>query len=1374
MMSKKLRVILALTVVFVLAFVATVYAESKTQAWVYGDVRLRTDVSTVHLGDEYTYIITIENQEYATEVWENVVVTDELPHELGYLSNKVVDGSGSSGSVDVSVEGKIVNINCKDIIIGGTVIIEIKVKATAFAGGENYINNMAVAQSDNYPIIRDYSSVYYEPDATIEVSYIAARPGETVDVTYSIKDNTAGFCKLEFDLPYDRAIYEPISANPGSMLESTFFKAEPNNVTDIMRIIYSGPSEVVGDGLLFTVTYQVAATAPHTGDYSLSFEKIKAQRKDSFGNFVDLVWGVDPGCLVIGLIGDVNADGMITPEDAWLILIMWAGLIDWTPRALLLGDINGDGMVNSTDGVLTLWMVVGGHPAPAPPESLEDEPEPVIVVSSVTARPGSTVDITYRIRGNTAGFTNLEFELPYDSRAYYPVTVTPYGALGTPFFACNPNYNAGIMRIIFISDEGVVGDGLLFTVTYRINANALSSNRIRYCPLDMTVLKAQCMSYPLGGIIYGDLDMQVDQGYLIISPGTDIKYIVTFDAGDHGTMKPSPASERVSYGETVTAVPDIEGDPGYEFAGWKSSLGGVYDEEAVKSYPITDDITFTAVYTKINDAAVVFIYNGGVDDDGCTMKVISGLPDTHYTIPTVTRTGYTFNKDWQPDPSGGVLGTFGEAGSSITYTAQWIVNTYSVTFDAGENGTIEPADHTEEVNYGANVGTVPDVSPNTGYVFICWQSDEDGSVYTADGVRNYPITKEVTFTAQYTQASNATVIFIYNGGTARRLGSSYVSGRPGTTYRIPEPERIGYVPNGWSPATPSRTFGAAGSVTTYTAQWTAVEYNVIFKPGDHGNIISDPASEKVGHGGTVSGVPDIEADTGYVCIGWRCNLGGIFYDTEAVKSYIVTEGITFTAQYTDSDNATVFFNYKGGTVDGETFSLIIGKPGTMCVIPNPGRIGYSLYGWLPELPEEPSITLGVAGSVTSYAARWTVNSYTVTFEAGSNGKMTPENYSDEVDHGDSVRIVPTITEDSNYTFLGWLKKNGGGSYYSSEDILDMPIVGDVTFVAQYSYVTPTGGGRKYVEATLICKGVDKDSGAVLYNDSKKVFVGDTEKVIAMDVRGYALDAASDRVQSITIKADGNEIIFYYNRTNEPLVVVDDEEPKEGQVDPPEERKVQPPSGKITEKLETEEHIPYINGYPDGSVRPNGKITRAEVALIFWRLLIAPDKNDTVTATFNDIKGDEPYAQAVKYLARIDILRGYKDGSFKPSQEVTRAEFAAIAGRFDDLVGRAGNPFTDIAETHWAYAYIVSAYMKGWVRGYPNGEFRPQNNITRAEVVKIINCMLGRGIKLADLPADLPGYTDLTSPHWAYCEIMEATVSHQCERHPDGWEIWRLQ
>ncbi|MDR2712201.1 MAG: S-layer homology domain-containing protein, partial [Clostridiales bacterium] len=241
-----------------------------------------------------------------------------------------------------------------------------------------------------------------------------------------------------------------------------------------------------------------------------------------------------------------------------------------------------------------------------------------------------------------------------------------------------------------------------------------------------------------------------------------------------------------------------------------------------------------------------------------------------------------------------------------------------------------------------------------------------------------------------------------------------------------------------------------------------------------------------------------------------------------------------------------------------------------------------------------------------------------------------------------------------------------------------------------------------------------------------------------------------------IKSGNNIITFHYNYT----------------VEPSGQQSRFSVSAKIKDVLETEEHIPYITGYPNGSVHPDDKITRAEVAIIFWRLLKATAKNEPLASSFSDIKGDEIHAQAVNYLAGVDIIKGYADGSFRPSQSITRAEFTAIASRFDDLLAGEGNPFTDLPGDHWAYDYIVSAYTKGWINGYPGGEFRPQDSISRAEAVKTVNCILGRGIQAADLPKDLPSYTDLTSSHWAYCEIMEASVMHECERKADGWENWK--
>ena len=207
-------------------------------------------------------------------------------------------------------------------------------------------------------------------------------------------------------------------------------------------------------------------------------------------------------------------------------------------------------------------------------------------------------------------------------------------------------------------------------------------------------------------------------------------------------------------------------------------------------------------------------------------------------------------------------------------------------------------------------------------------------------------------------------------------------------------------------------------------------------------------------------------------------------------------------------------------------------------------------------------------------------------------------------------------------------------------------------------------------------------------------------------------------------------------------------------------------------LETGDHIAYINGYNDGTVRPDGAITRAEVAAIFFRLLINPSKNDAATGSFTDVPSGSWYARQVNYLAQAGILDGYKDGSFKPNQNITRAEFAAIASRFDHYGGDMDNPFVDVTSNHWAYESILSAYSMGWVNGYTDGEFRPQTNITRGEVVVIVNRILGRRLAQEDVPEELYSfYSDLTANHWAFSDIIEASVAHEYETKANGYEIW---
>ncbi|MDR2713022.1 MAG: S-layer homology domain-containing protein, partial [Clostridiales bacterium] len=575
--------------------------------------------------------------------------------------------------------------------------------------------------------------------------------------------------------------------------------------------------------------------------------------------------------------------------------------------------------------------------------------------------------------------------------------------------------------------------------------------------------------------------------------------------------------------------------------------------------------------------------------------------------------------------------------------------------------------------------------------------------------------------------------------------------------------------NNWLPCLVDCTFAEGADPIYYFAQWEANRYTATFMDDDGSTLLGQV--KEIAYGTTVAagngGIPDDPIKDGYNFDGWD---DGVVTSSD-VSKYLVTEHVTFTAKYVEIADAIVVFDYNGGRDDeGKSSKIISGKPGDPYDPPPlPIRDGYTLdtpKSWLTERAEEPGGTFGEAGSSVTYFAQWTPNTYTVTFEAGINGKMTPENpeepgiYSESVRHGDGVKIVPHIDPNSGYNFPGW-SISGDESTYVEETILKMPITGNITFVAKYQLKTSNPPGDTKTEtATLTVRAIDNASGAVIPPViTTPILVGERKKIPAPVIPGYDLAEDCQPTKEVTIIAGDNTVDFFYNKKNEP--------PGPGGSSV---------SDKIKEVLETQKHISYINGYPDGSVKPDNNITRAEVAIIFWRLLKSPEKNYPVTAAFSDIKGDESYAQAVKYLAQMGIIQGYEDGSFRPSRGITRAEFVAIACRFDDLENSNINPFTDLTGSHWAYAYIISANLKGWISGYPDGEFKPQNNISRAEAVKIINRMLGRGINLADLPIDLPGYTDLKQSHWAYCEIMEATVSHEFERYLDGqfkgWEIWK--
>lgn len=211
---------------------------------------------------------------------------------------------------------------------------------------------------------------------------------------------------------------------------------------------------------------------------------------------------------------------------------------------------------------------------------------------------------------------------------------------------------------------------------------------------------------------------------------------------------------------------------------------------------------------------------------------------------------------------------------------------------------------------------------------------------------------------------------------------------------------------------------------------------------------------------------------------------------------------------------------------------------------------------------------------------------------------------------------------------------------------------------------------------------------------------------------------------------------------------------------------------VWENAETESHSAYISGYPDGTVGPDKTITRAEAATMFYNLLT--DKNGDSKA-FTDVPTNQWYTKAVTTLAGKGIISGYPDGTFKPNALITRAEFVTMAMNFANADKGTACNFPDVPQNMWYYGAIAGATQNGWISGYPDGTFGPDRYITRAEVASVINRMEDREADMSfmmDHLDELRTFSDLGFDHWAYGSIMEAANGHEYMRESAiSDEVW---
>ncbi|NMN02253.1 InlB B-repeat-containing protein, partial [Bifidobacterium panos] len=538
---------------------------------------------------------------------------------------------------------------------------------------------------------------------------------------------------------------------------------------------------------------------------------------------------------------------------------------------------------------------------------------------------------------------------------------------------------------------------------------------------------------------------------------------VVFDKGD-GTGLTGESTYQVSSGDKVPGEPTATPAAGWTFTGWKCDADDlVYGKDGVKGkYLVTglqdgskQTVTFTAQYAKNDGATVVFNANGG-QVAGQSLLSESGLKGGTYTVPatdSLSCEGYEF-AGWT-NANGETVTPSGEYESDgvTVYTAQWTPVSHKLTFDKGSNGTISGTLSYDSVATDAKLSdagvSAPTATPNAGYSFVGWQSEEFGLV-TSDQLADLVMpAKDVEMTAVWTANALGSVTFVFDGGTdADGNPSRTVTGPLGTTYEIPaDPTMKGYSFAGWDQI-PSGTFDAPSLVVTAT--WKPAANTVSFDKGSHGSI-SGTDEYKVTTGARLTGVkaPDVTVDEGWTFVGWQCDQYGLKTADELSGLTMVAGDVTFTAQYAPAAASVVVFAYNGGAdTDNNASKVLTGALGTKYTIPaNPTRTGYTFTGW------DRNVSGTFDQALLQVNATWKANTYKLTYKLdGGTDPKNPTSYTYGV--GATLKS-PTR---SGYTFAGWVDQKGNAvTGIGASDTGDKTLTATWTKNASTDGLNPDGG-----------------------------------------------------------------------------------------------------------------------------------------------------------------------------------------------------------------------------------------------------------------------------------------------------------------------------
>lgn len=658
---------------------------------------------------------------------------------------------------------------------------------------------------------------------------------------------------------------------------------------------------------------------------------------------------------------------------------------------------------------------------------------------------------------------------------------------------------------------------------------------------------------------------------------------------------------------------------------------------------------------------------------------------------------------------------------------------FMVTYVRGGGSGNAPVDSNKYAR-GAQAVVLPatGVTPPEGKVFLYWSA--------GDSTRCYPggkltVTGDMTLTAVYGQTTEAVTVTYHSNfapdktyTTADMPNNSTIT-LPGYT-GLGLPENPGYTFAGWNTQ-------ADGSGTKYM-------------PGDKVLVDTmDPGNHLYAIWAKGTGTPYevhhyLERLEGaYPAVPYeKDNLRGETgaWTAAAAKSYDGFTPMGFAQEMIKADVLTVvkifytrnsyLLTYKDSLSAGVYASQTYKYGAAVTAIADPTKTGYTFTGWSPAVPATMP-----AGALTVYAQWRKTTPDTVVFDPNNiNGKtlaaksLTVYSGSAPWETFEVVVKEPAGTQRSS----GTVRLSGGSqsASFTGFDLITFPAAGTYTFT-----VGEVDRNTRYMSYdrnlyTLTVK-VEEKGGMLVISDV------------------YYTNAAGRSYRDFPIVFSNT-----YGSYTPYVPVV-------------------PP--KTPDKLNADDHFAYVIGYPDGGVHPHATITRAETATVFFRLLTEKTRKDNLTKyhSFRDVPQGAWYNAAVATMAKLKIITGYPDGTFRPDAPVTRAEFAAIAARFDEKSARTTASFRDIYG-HWAERYISRSAELGWIRGYTDNTFRPDQNITRAEAMALINRVLNRNPESKDdLLRSMNIFNDnLDTAKWYYLDVQEAANSHDFIRKANGYEMWK--